>query len=250
MLFVVFLIYSAVVLYSAFNRTKKEKRHPLSFKILMTCFAVIPWVGLLTGSGRIIVLIIVLLMLADIISVFYYNIVKKERYKILEYLVAWYGLLLGVSILDLYTFANEPTNIHFWIPSVVLSVLAIILYTAYLIINSRKKQSKFTISDFGKVVLAALYTFFVVWTSICNLNFALDFSKPEKYSIPIIDKYEDISLVSQGVVKNSNIIVVEISGKNVKMLVSAQEYDRYQKGDCITIDKYKGFFNDPYFIIE
>ena len=143
-----------------------------------------------------------------------------------------------------YEFAKNPGSIHFWIPTVLISIVitgisVILIIKDKIPIRNEKNNTKG-----GKIAIVIIVAFACLglcWPTFEHLNFALDTRDPIVYEETIVEKDRTTG-------KNSNYyFYVEINGEEYKMNVSSSTYREYEEGDTFEILYYEGAFNDPFY---
>ena len=140
-----------------------------------------------------------------------------------------------------YEYVESPGAIHFWLPSLIVSVVitavsVVLLVKNYIPLKDDRLSEKIAL---GFAVMMACFA--LMWATASNLNFALDTSEPVASEEIILDKTSTSG-------KNSSYYFhVEINGEKHKIDVSSSTYREYEVGDTFQILYYEGAFNDPFY---
>ncbi len=143
-----------------------------------------------------------------------------------------------------YEHVENPGNIHFLLPSILITVaitgIAVILLLKDKIpLKKEKNNTKGT--KVAIVILVIMASFGLCWPTFDHLNFALDTSEPEVYEEVILEKTRTSG-------KSPNFYLhMEINGERRKIDVSRSMYEQYEEGDTFEIHCYEGAFDDPFY---
>jgi len=140
-----------------------------------------------------------------------------------------------------YEYVERPGAIHFWIPSLIVSIAitaiaVILLIKNYIHLKDDRLSEKIAL---GFCVLMACFG--LMWATMSNLNFALDTKEPIASEEIILDKSRTTGKSS------SYYFHMEINGKKHKIDVPASTYREYDVGDSFRKLYYEGAFNDPFY---
>ena len=145
---------------------------------------------------------------------------------------------------DYYEYAKDSGDIHFLLPSILITVAVTGVAVALIIkdkipIRNEKNNTKGT--KVAIVILVIMASFGLCWPSFDHLNFALDTSDPVAYEEVIIEKTKTGG-------KSPNFYLhMEINGEKRKIDVPRSVYDQYDEGDTFEIYLYEGAFDDPFY---
>lgn len=215
---------------------------PKQGQIIMTLMAAVPWQGMILPSQRLLLLHITVLVFWAAGYLLYRMIWKKKNNDTLMFATAFFAIML-LDIMGEYVYVDG--RVHHWQISLVLALLAGGA-ACYLMFNGFIRLKDDRISE--KVcwcIMAAFISFFLIWTTVNNLNYMLDASEPEHFEAYILDKEID----SSGKSTEYEMTVV-IGDQQIQMDVMQSVYFRYEIGGTLPVDLYQGFFNHPYYINE
>lgn len=235
------LLLSAVVLYGTYLGARTP---PLFAKIALTVSLILYiWASLLIHADRILMLLDTGVLFILLFCALYLYLRRKEHYTVLTGCTAFVGLFNLLEI-DRYTFVNNPEDLHFWLVPVLVSVVptvvcAVLLYKRKIVLEDNRFSERFLLPIIVFGCSAA-----ILWSTINNLNYALDTSAPTVYATSIASK--SIQRHSRG--PNDYVFCVNINGDSVTMYVSHEQYDAHNVGDPYPILLCDGAFSDPYYI--
>ena len=158
---------------------------------------------------------------------------------------ATFTLLDFLSFMDdYYEFKENSGDIHFLVPSILITVAVtgvciILLIKDKIPIKDKKNDTK--AGKIAIVFLAIMASFALSWSIFYHLNFALDTSEPVKCEEKIIEK--DTS----GGKRTNYYFYVEIDGEERRIEVPRSIYRQYEEGDTLEIFLYDGAFDDPFY---
>lgn len=230
--------YSSVILYFAwFSKLRPERPGQL----IMTLMAFAYWQILFVPSQRLLLLHITLLVFAGIGYLLWLKIQTGKNNAPLS----WTTVFMGLALMQVdYTYQDGNTGRH-WEISLLMAVLAGAA-AWYLIFNGILRLKDDRMSE--KVcwcVVAAGAAFALSFFTANNLNYMLDYSLPEQYSMTIAQK--DIQSSRSG---TDYEFLLTYKGEEIKMDVSQSIYYQYEVGDSFPVELYQGFFGDAYYIAE
>lgn len=227
----------AILYFMWFDKNKP----PLFEKVVLSVYALTPWLVLFI-SARIVILleIIIFYILVVRVLTFYF---KRQKYSQTVICLMAFIILMMLLDMDNFTFINNDGDLHFWQLSVITAIIAtiatIILITKkILFFDEKQKFYRYSAPLFVFVV-----AFMMSWTSINDLNYALDYSKPTLNVGMITDK--KVTRTSKNY--RRYILIVSVNGGEKEFYVDDTEYDDRKIGDFMRITLYKGAFNDPYY---
>lgn len=231
---------SGILLYFAWGARNQP---PRPGQIIMTLMAAVFWQGVIIPSNRLILLHITVLVFVGTGYLLYLMIKKKKNNEPLMFATMFFAVMMLEFSKD-YVYVDGNDMRH-WQLSLVLALVAGGA-ACYLILNGFIRLKDDRMSE--KVcwcILAFFAAFMLLWSTANNLNYMLDFTLPEQYQMPIVEKYTDTT--------NKDVdyeITVEYMQRKLKFAVSQSVYFRYEVGDTLPVELYRGFFGDPYYIAE
>lgn len=236
------LLLSAVVLYGTYLGARTP---PLFAKIALTVSLILyVWASLLIHADRILMLLAIGVLFILLFCALYLYLRRQEHYIVLTGCIAFVGLF-NLLVTDCYTFVYSPGKLHFWLVPVLVSVVptavcAVLLYKRKIVLDDNRFSERFFASLLVFVCSAA-----ILWSTINNLNYALDTSVPTVYATSSIASK---SIQRHSRAPNDYVFCVNINGDSVTMYVSHEQYDAHNVGDPYPILLYDGAFSDPYYI--
>ena len=234
------LLFSAWVLYFAFIHTSAAK-YTWEAKTAMVLGALIVWLGVLPER---------LMLIADVFIVFAQCLLITVSH-IRDPGSAGPELLLCFSFITLIldqrstVFLRHPNGIHFWIFSLVISVVVGAACVVLLRRGILKLKDNRLIERICLVLLVTVFMFFTVSYSLCSLNRALDDSEPLTYQALITDRRIETSKSG-----SDYYLDLELPAGTYSMSVYESDYQALEIGDTIEIQYYQGAFGEPYFCLE
>ena len=237
---IVKMILTGLLLYFAWVA---KSRPPRLGQIIMTLIAFVLWQSFLIPAERLVLLNATVLTFVGIAYLLYLNVILDNNNKPLCWATAFLSLILLLQM-RYYTYLDGKTQ--YWIFSLVLALLAGIV-ACYLIHRGlRWLLDEDTILERISVCfIVAVAVFILSWSTANNMNYFLDFSQPEEYSMTIVDK--ETSSSRAGTYYE---VVLVHNEKEITLHVSQSTYYQYEIGDSFTVELYQGFFKDPYFIAK
>ncbi len=230
---------SAVILFFTFV---SRKRPPLKEKLISCAVALSLWVPLMIGTRKALIIdTAVLWALLAYLTCMY--IFKGKKFSVLNG-EALYLSLLYVSSAFLYTFADESGYLKFIILPAILAI-ATIPITVILLEKGKIELDKPTFTEGVLTVLAVSFlSFIMLFLTICNLNFSLDFSTPTEERAIIKDTY----FSGGGRTPTHYSLLLDINGEEIEFEASPEEYLTHDVGDIFYVELYKGAFGAKYYI--
>ncbi len=154
--------------------------------------------------------------------------------------IIYFVMVLMLRITD-YEFVNGIFA-PYWYIGVIggVTVSAIITFISY------KKKGKDHGLIMGFLVYSLLLAFFFM-SIICNLNYVLDTSEPQEYTLPINEvEYKFGSGKSPGYYK----LAFAIDGEEywIRITKIDQYVNQYRTGDIYTFYRYEGALGEPFFL--
>lgn len=179
-----------------------------------------------------------------VVSIFLYIKHKKSE----EYKFIWgFGFLayLPNMIIVIQTnHINGDFNWTFVIPAIVVAVVAFI---PALIYGIKKYKSTHSLDKLIAVPLAALLIGFVAtWMTVSSMNVTMDFSTPSYENFVLVDK--DVRTGARRM--TTYIFTVQSGDTTFDIDVDDYDYHNHEINETIMLSKYKGAFNEPYYIYE
>ncbi len=226
------LISGAVVYFVWFA---KEKPTPAG-RIITSLILLAIWLPLIVSSNRTLLFIDTVILWIFIVYMLYLFLTYNKIYTVIYLSTAWFGLAVFMSLED-YRFINNPGGIHFWQIPLILGLVAAVFFAIAFRWNSIPEI-------IGYSVIAFFFTFCLVWSTACNLNYAFDTSEPEEY-MAVIEEME----IDSGYRRPTRYkLMLDIGGESVELNVSQSEYHSYNISDKFPVKMYQGAFDDPYYI--
>lgn len=237
-------VISGIVLYLTYFRKKKQQ--PQGARILLTAYALIPWLSVLIVAARVRLAIFLALMFASIGYQVYLNLKHHKNTMLLLGVTVMLSVLPVMELAEAYVFSESAWEMPFWPVSV--AVMAVItVAAAYLVAKGYWYLKDDRTSE--KVCLciaAAFFAFLLTEFSLWHVNYIFDTSEPVTYELTIGEK--DLQTHSKG--GTDYILVVSLNGQKLQMEVSQSEYYHYELGDKLPVTCYEGFLGQPYYITE
>ena len=79
---------------------------------------------------------------------------------------------------------------------------------------------------------------------IIHLNYTLDFSSPQEYTVTIEDKHH----IKRRKGKDTYKLELTVDGQTIKQEVDSDDYDAYEIGDDYSVQKYNGAFGKVFYL--
>ena len=235
-------VLSCVVLYFAWLSNKKT---PLFERIMISTFALLPWLPLLTKSYRIIMLLQMTIFLV-LFVLFAKHFFTDKKYSVVTNAVTLFlGVIFIMSVKE-YTYLHDSGGIHFWHIALIVSVFITLFFTVLLIKDKIQLEDDRTSEKVAAPILVLGMSFILFAFTISNLNYALDLSKPVDYATTIIEKRID----SESRRSTDYIFTAKVNGEEKEFNVDQSEYFRKQVGDSFTVLLYSGAFGHEYYIYD
>ena len=219
-----------------------EKRPKGKGKIISCIVAASLWYILLTHTrGATLAHTAVIYLLVTYII--YSYIVKRQISSVLN------GEALGLIVIYVPYFSKAlyrddfSSSIRFLIIPVILTVLSIPLVIWLTNIGIIR------FDDDGPLVtllLTMLFVFALSFSSIINLNYALDTSDAKPVAANIVERYEEHA-TRAGM---DYFFVLDINGVEYTYQITWREYNKYAEGDEYRLALYSGAFGEPYYFPE
>lgn len=236
---IVKLIPTVLLLYFAWKANSRPNRFG---QILMTLMASVPWQGFLF-SRRLVLLIVTVLTFAGIIYLVYLTVMREKSNKPLCFATATLFLVLLWGQ-QYYTYLDGKT--HYWLFCLVLALLAGAA-TSYFIHRGLHwlLDEDTVLEKISACFIVAFIVFALSWSAANNMNYCLDFSEPEEYSMTIVDKQVRSN---RGGTYYKFVLIHD--GSETELNVSQSTYYSYEIGDPFPVELHQGFFGDAYYIAE
>lgn len=233
------LITGGLLYFTWFFRKKPTRLE----QILLTIAALLLWLPIIISSDRV-MLLIKMALFAALLGDFLFHFAGDKKYTMFSNVVtAFLGLMLLFSAMD-YTYVSGHGDVPFWRIGL-LSALAITIHFASLLRKDKIRLKDNSRPEKIALCLVVLFlSFALVSFNADNLNYALDTSKAEEYSAPILKKN-----ISGGRTTYYE-FTAEIEGEERVFNVSQSEYFKKEVGDSLTVELYDGAFGKPYYIYE
>ena len=236
--------FSIVILLLAFYKAKDIR---LYAKLITLLYLFSYWMCILFLDGRANVIISLIFIIAFTVIAIKSSDLKAKPIKLSRFfgMTGFFLMILMFNILD-FTFINE--NAPFIISAIIMGVIAVVAHAWMFIYIRSEKGKKLEKKDKTALyicvpIYSIMFGFLLSWILLVNLNYAFDFSNPEKIACEIVDK-------KQGDNDSSDTFYVLIDGKKIDISVSDSEYFEYEIGDEIVVSLYDGAFNLKYYIFE
>ena len=235
-------VISGVILYFAWVSELRPERPG---QIIMTLMAVTFWQTMIIPSQRFWLLCVTLLILVGTVYLIYCMTQDKKNLEINPLLFA--TLFFSIVPLDAgqkYTYQDGLGSRHWEISLVLALVLGALFW--YLISHGILRLEDDRTSEKVFWCIGMVCAVFVLsWTTANNLNYMLDYSLPEQYSMTIVEK--DIDSSRSG---TDYEFLLTYRGEKIELDVSRSIYYQYEVGDSFPVELYQGFFGDAYYIAE
>ena len=140
----------------------------------------------------------------------------------------------------MYSFLHEPL-IPFWEIGVILGLAVGI----FVMVKWGRKGTKWY-GMLGGILGLALATAVFVIVFASHLNFLLDFSQPMAQTARIEEKERHRHTKSA----DTYSFALTVDGETFDLDVDYVEYEKYEKGDIYTFEKYRGAFGKPFYISD
>lgn len=227
---------SAVVLYYTFI---SRHRPPIREKIISCIVAISFWFTLIFGGrgGTVADTVILYLLITYIIRTY---LLENRVFTVLngEALVL---LFFYITRTMRFIFINELSSLRFLIIPAILTVLTIPLFIKLTNAGLIRFKNDGTLVA---LLLTVLLVFCLSWSTIENLNYALDTSKPKAHTATIIEA--DYNTSGRGSIEYH--FKLDIDGTTYNYYPSENEFMAYNEGDELELWLYKGAFMEPYYI--
>ena len=221
------IAFSIGILMLAFYKANEIKLYE---KIITIAYLISYWAYVLFLSDRVNVIIsLIFLVVFTYISI--QNIkTKEDKRSRFVILAIFLGLVLAFNMLDIcYVDENKPLTIS----AIIMGIVVIIAHVIFLIytrsVKWKKLEKKEKVSHIITVSLGSLmFGFIGAMILISNLNYALDFSKPQELTCEIVDK-------KQGDDDSSDELIVIIDGKEIGIPIDDSSYFDYIVGEEVVV---------------
>ena len=249
---VICIILTAIFAYFVLFESQK---HP-SYIAMMSVITISYWLKVfLPQFARIVFLIdmflpiaiVVYFIIAIKVGVFFKQH-KKERNDFrccIPFLTTLFELLMR-SISNAFFFASDG------MPFLVIgAIIGSILTIVHIVKGIMKKEKGFI--HYG-ILSLSIFTITAAFCMIIllNINYALDFSKPERDTAVIVDAEEEFkrSYRRHSISHMRYEFIVLMDGEEIDITVSSKQYCEFSVGDSIIVNKYKGALGSHYYVIE
>lgn len=227
------------------SRERKRKTNPVNWVIIVVGILLM-WGLRMLLPHRLMVLLCMVGFLAGIV-IFVVTLRPGWKGKNTSQLSFW-GISFGVMgslisfmgfvfTVNAYSFYKEPF-ISFWEISLILGLALGILFTVKFVWKNSGVGGRI-----GSIALGTLLSFFLIWVSLCHLNYLLDFHPPAEIHAVIEEK--EISRHSKG--PDSYEFEMTVDGETFELEVGFFEYLQYEVGDTYTFKEYQGAFRKPFY---
>lgn len=124
-------------------------------------------------------------------------------------------------------------------------LVGLIIGIFYVVNDFRKKEGSFLSIVVGFGLFGLVFVFVGIF--FIHLNYALDFSEPQRYELIIEEK--EYAPSSGGRYSTPHYkFLFNLNGKEINLWVSSSEYEKYEVGDLYAIDLYNGALGEPFYI--
>jgi len=148
-----------------------------------------------------------------------------------------FSLLLLFSDSQYYCYAEG--YFPFLIPALILGIL-VGIGLAFL----KRDKSAGTKALVSSLILFCIISTFAMNVLIKHLNYTLDFSSPEEYTVTVEDKH----YTKRRKGKDTYKLEITIDGQTIKQEVSSDDYNAYEVGDDYSVQKYNGAFGKVFYL--
>lgn len=227
---------SLVCLYLAFHPGWECNRLE---QVILTIAALLPWTVFLGLSDRLVLLQKTLFVLVAA----GYILIGCLRGKAVSYAAAF---PVGVFCFQFFVTWTQLTYVDDAFQFSKLWYLYLVMVAAALIpavILTRDEEK--TVRKISIRLLAPILGLLVAMMLCNNLNYMLDTSDPEIRKAEILEMDSDIT---GG--RSSYHITVDFDGEEVQLRISLGEYLDYEVGQRVSVSRYEGFFDMPYYTIK
>ena len=233
---------SGAVLYFAWLSNKKP---PVFERMILSVFALLPWVALLLQSYRMILLLQMAIFLV-LFVLFTKHFLTDKKYNVVTITVTLFlGMIYIQSVKD-YTYLHHSGGIHFWQISLIAAVIITFAFTVFLIKGKIQLKDDRISEKIAAPILVLGMSFIFIAFTISNLNYALDSSKPVDFASTILEKRID-----SGYRRSTNyIFTANVDGEEKEFNVDQSEYYHKKVGDSFVVQLYLGAFGHEYYIYD
>ena len=238
-------VITGVLLYLTYFR--KSKKQPKGACVLLTGYALTPWLALVIPSDRVVLALHLAWMFASIGYQVYLNLKHRENTMLLLCTTAILSVLLVMSFSQAYVFPDTAAwDLPFWPVSVAVMALATaaavyLVVKGYWYLKDDRTSEKVCLC-----ILVAFVAFMITEFSLWHVNYIFDTSEPVTYELTVEEK--DIYTHTKG--GTDYILIGTLNGQRLEMDVSQSEYYHYELGDKLPVSYYEGFLGQPYYITE
>lgn len=215
---------------------------PLTVRIVSSLYVSLLWLPWVIESSQVLLLIDIIVFFIWLIYIGALLLIKKEKYLILNWETIFLGISVCISFKD-YTFIDN--SFPFWELPLIIAFIALIATIVLLVSEFFVPKDNRKSERIAWPILVAFFAFFLTWSIICNLNYALDFTEPQIYTATVVEK--EIITHSRG--RTSDYVFHLLVGeRKIKMYVSQTEYYHYDENNNFPVKLYDGAFGEPFFI--
>ena len=230
---------SCVVLYFAW--LSNHRPEVLSAKIAISAIAPLFWLSFFDLSGKIILLIWLIVCWALIVYTICLRIITGENYVSLTSITVGFSFIMTQTGLSDYTYLDLPGALHFWVLPLILSIACgvaciILMWSGLLVLKEDSKGNRI-----GWVVIFLFAFFFMFITTAYHLNYALDPEPPQTSTVIITQK----EIRSAGK-STSHDLHFWYDGEERVLEVGRDEYYSYAIGDRFEIEICQGAFGKAF----
>ncbi len=249
---VICIILTAIFAYFVLFESQK---HP-SYIAMMSVITVSYWLKvILPQFARIVVLIDMFLPIAIIVyfvmaikAGVFLNQREKERNDFrccIPFLTTAFELMMR-SISNAFFFASD--GLPFLIVGAIIGGILTIVHIVKGIMKKEKGFIHYGILSLSIFTITAAFCMMI----LLNINYAFDFSKPERETAVIVDAEKEYkrSYRRHSISYMRYEFTVLVNGEEIDISVSSKQYYELSVGDSVIINKYKGALGSHYYTIE
>ena len=218
---------SGAVLYFAWLSNKKP---PVFERMVLSAFAVLPWVPLLIQSYRMILLLQMAIFLV-LFVLFVKHFLTDKKYNVVTITVTLFLGLIFIQTVKDYTYLHHSGGIHFWQIALIASVVITFIFTVNLIKGKIQLKDDRISEKIAAPLLVLGMSFIFIAFAISNLNYALDSSSAVDYASIILEKRID-----SGYRRSTNyVFTANVDGEEKEFNVDQSEYYHKKVGDSFVV---------------
>ncbi len=223
--------------------TYRERKMPYIAKISLVLAALSIWFPFVVHTSQIVLIIDLVATLFLIATVVYCCVFLGTEYAVLTITLCFF---VATNIKDsiYYSFVNSSDGVHFWQVGMVVAIIGTLVCGC--LIFAKKTAIQGLGNRIGALLLSFILCFYVGWTSVLNLNYALDSTPPNVQEFEIVDC--DFDMGSRKLTRYK--FFIDVNGELMELSVKQSMYYSKKKGDTVAVSLYNGFFNDPFYIVE